>query len=70
MAEGAGKHSKGGQAPLLRLGTRVGQQVLGRAEGRTAFDGLSFPTRPLYSGRPWFLPATVAFYRWRDALGF
>jgi glycine/D-amino acid oxidase-like deaminating enzyme len=51
------------------LGMRVGQQVLGKAEGRTAFDGLGFPTRPLYSGRPWFLPATVAFYRWRDALG-
>lgn len=52
------------------LGTKVGQQVLGRAEGRTAFDGLSFPARPLYSGRPWFLPATVAFNRWRDSLGF
>jgi glycine/D-amino acid oxidase-like deaminating enzyme len=52
------------------LGMRLGQQVLGRAEGRTAFDDLSFPTRPLYSGRPWFLPASVAFYRWRDSLGF
>jgi len=52
------------------LGTRIGQQVLGRPEGRTAFDGVGFPTRPLYSGRPWFLPASVAFYRWRDALGF
>jgi len=51
------------------LGMRVGQQVLGKAEGRTAFDGLGFPTRPLYNGRPWFLPATVAFYRWRDTLG-
>jgi hypothetical protein len=52
------------------LGMRLGQQVLGRAEGRTAFDDLSFPTRPLYSGRAWFLPASVAFYRWRDSLGF
>ena len=52
------------------LGTRIGQQVLGRPEGRTAFDGVGFPTRPLYIGKPWFLPASVAFYRWRDALGF
>jgi len=52
------------------LGMRAGQKVLGRAEGRSAFDGIGFPTRPFYSGRPWFLPASVAFYRWRDALGF
>ncbi|MGD1877795.1 MAG: NAD(P)/FAD-dependent oxidoreductase [Kiloniellaceae bacterium] len=52
------------------LGTRTGQQILGRAEGHTAFDDIAFPTRPLYTGRPWFLPASVAFYRWRDALGF
>lgn len=48
------------------LGMRIGQRVLGRAEGRTAFDDLPFPTRPLYSGTPWFLPAVVAWYRWRD----
>lgn len=48
------------------LGMRLGQKVLGRKEGRTAFDDLPFPTRPLYSGTPWFLPATVAWYRWHD----
>ena len=52
------------------LGTRIGQQVLGRPEGRTALDAVTFQTRPLYNGRPWFLSASVAFYRWRDALGF
>ncbi len=45
------------------LGMRTGQKVLGLAEGRTAFDDLPFPTRPLYAGRPWFLPALVAWYR-------
>ncbi|MEX1234316.1 MAG: FAD-binding oxidoreductase [Roseovarius sp.] len=49
------------------LGMRMGQKVLGLAEGRTAFDDLPFPTRPFYTGRPWFLPAAVAWYRWRDA---
>jgi glycine/D-amino acid oxidase-like deaminating enzyme len=48
------------------LGMRTGQKVLGLAEGRTGFDGLPFPTRPLYAGRPWFLPAVVAWYRLRD----
>ena len=49
-------------------GMRLGQQVLGLAEGATGFDGLAFPTRPLYNGKPWFLGAAVAFYRWRDRL--
>jgi len=48
------------------LGMRLGQKVLGKPEGKTAFDNLPFPTRPLYTGAPWFLPATVAWYRWHD----
>lgn len=48
------------------FGTRIGQQVLGLSEGRTGLDNVKFPTRPLYTGKPWFLPATVAYYRWRD----
>ena len=48
------------------LGARAAQQVLGLPEGGTAFDKLTFETRPFYNGKPWFLPATVAYYRWRD----
>jgi glycine/D-amino acid oxidase-like deaminating enzyme len=50
------------------FGTRIGQQILGRAEGRTALDGLMFQTRPLYTGDPWFLGAAVAYYKLRDRL--
>ena len=50
------------------LGMRAGQKVLGLAQGRTAFDDLPHPTRPLYSGKPWFLPGAVAYYRWLDAM--
>ncbi|XDZ66510.1 NAD(P)/FAD-dependent oxidoreductase [Alphaproteobacteria bacterium LSUCC0684] len=50
------------------LGMRVGQKLLGLKEGTTAFDDLSFPTRPLYTGKPWFLPPMVAWYRWRDRM--
>lgn len=48
------------------LGMRTGQKVLGLAEGRTGFDEVVFKTRPLYTGTPWFLPASVMYYRWRD----
>ena len=48
------------------LGMRLGQQVTGLAEGKTAFDEVNFPTRPFYQGNPWFLPAMVSWYRWRD----
>lgn len=51
------------------FGMRIGQQVLGRAEGKTAFDGLSFQTRPFYYGNPWFLAPSILYYRWRDRRG-
>ena len=50
------------------LGTKVAQQLLGKNEGKTAFDGLSFQTRPLYTGNPWFLSASVEYFRMRDRL--
>jgi glycine/D-amino acid oxidase-like deaminating enzyme len=51
------------------LGMRIGQQLVGLREGRTAFDGLPFPTRPYYFGRPWFLAPSVFAYRVFDAVG-
>jgi glycine/D-amino acid oxidase-like deaminating enzyme len=51
------------------FGMRIGQQMAGRAEGRTALDGLPFPTRPYYRGTPWFLAPSVFVYRLADSLG-
>jgi glycine/D-amino acid oxidase-like deaminating enzyme len=51
-------------------GRKVGLRMAGAAGGETALDGLSFPTRPLYLGRPWFLPAAILAYRLRDRLGW
>ncbi|MGF1608616.1 MAG: NAD(P)/FAD-dependent oxidoreductase [Kiloniellales bacterium] len=48
------------------LGTRIGQQLLGLPEGRTALDQASFQSRPYYWGYPWFLAPSIAYYRWRD----
>lgn len=50
------------------LGFCLGQQLVGNPEGATAFDNLPFPTRPLYFGKPWFLPSVVRWYRFRDKL--
>ena len=58
------------QFPLAqRQTTAIGQQVLGVKEGTTALDGVNFQTRPLYTGKPWFLAPSVAYYRWRDNFG-
>jgi glycine/D-amino acid oxidase-like deaminating enzyme len=51
-------------------GRRAGLALVGDAAGRTALDGLPFATRPFYTGTPWFMPAAIAGYRLRDALGW
>jgi glycine/D-amino acid oxidase-like deaminating enzyme len=51
------------------FGKRIGQQMLGLAEGRTALDGLTFPSRPYYRANPWFLAPSVLVYRLIDAIG-
>jgi glycine/D-amino acid oxidase-like deaminating enzyme len=48
------------------LGMRLGQKVLGISEAQTAFDEVTFHTRPLYTGNPWFLSTMVRYYRWCD----
>ncbi len=50
------------------FGMRIGQQVLGKAEGKTALDNVPFQTRPLYTGNPWFLAPSVWWYRVLDRL--
>jgi glycine/D-amino acid oxidase-like deaminating enzyme len=51
------------------FGMRIGQQMAERREGRTALDGLAFPTRPYYRGKPWFLAPSVWAYRTLDRWG-
>ncbi len=50
------------------LGRKVALNVLGVPEANL-FDARNFPTRPLYYGRPWFLPTIMSYYGWRDRLG-
>ncbi|WP_424929786.1 NAD(P)/FAD-dependent oxidoreductase [Amaricoccus tamworthensis] len=51
------------------LGMKTGLAVLGDPEGTTGLEKTAFPPRPLYNGKPWFLPAAVEYYRLRDRLG-
>lgn len=51
------------------LGHKIALKVLGDAGGRTAFDDLTFETRPFYDGEPWFLAGAVLWYRFMDRYG-
>lgn len=48
------------------LGRQVAQKILGSAPRPSAFEGLRFKTRPLYAGKPWFLPVVGNWWRLRD----
>jgi glycine/D-amino acid oxidase-like deaminating enzyme len=57
-----------GAAMALYLGHKTGLRVLGSQEADNVFDTLNHPTRPLYYGKPWFLPFAIAYFGWRDSL--
>lgn len=59
----------GGVGMASYLGMRIGLKAAGREAAPSAFERLSFPTRPLYSGTPWFLAPSIMLYRLRDRFG-
>ena len=58
-----------GVAMANYLGYQTGLKVLGQADAENPFDA-DHPTRPLYTGNPWFLPPIVWYLDWRDRLRF
>jgi len=50
------------------LGCQVALKLVGKRMEPSAFDNLPFPTRPTYTGDPWFLPVVGGYYRFRDWL--
>lgn len=52
------------------LGMKIGHQVVGNPSGSTAFSQIPFPTRPFYTGNPWFLAPSIMAYRLRDRMPF
>src|SRR5271166_3788947 len=57
-----------GVAMMTYLGWQTARKIAGVANRQSAFDTEEFPTHPLYSGNPWFLPAIGGWYRLRDSV--
>ena len=55
-----------GVAMATWLGHQVALKIAGAANEKFALDDLPFPTRPFYSGDPWFLPIVGNWYKLRD----
>lgn len=52
------------------LGMKTGLSILAAEGAETGLQRIGFPTRPMYRGKPWFLPLAVEYYRLRDRLGW
>ena len=57
-----------GVSIMSYLGHQAALKMLSGSDRQCGHDGVPFPTRPTYSGDPWFLPAIGAYYKSRDAL--
>ena len=57
-----------GVALMPYLGHKLALKMLGRQDGKTAFDDLSFAAVPFYDGTPWFRPLMTWWFRARDRL--
>ncbi|WP_439594349.1 NAD(P)/FAD-dependent oxidoreductase [Falsiroseomonas sp.] len=57
-----------GVVGMTHFGRVAAQQILGGSNRVSAFARLSFPTRPFYTGQPWFMPFVGTAYQLRDRL--
>jgi glycine/D-amino acid oxidase-like deaminating enzyme len=55
-----------GVARASWLGHLIARRMLGEPTPPTAYEGLPMATRPLYRGKPWFLPYAILFYELMD----
>ncbi len=49
------------------LGMKAARRIMRAADAETVFADRPFPTVPLYSGRPWFVPWVMRAWDLRDA---
>ena len=57
-----------GVALMPYLGHKLALKILGKSEGRTAFDDIPFTAVPFYNGTAWFRPMMTWWFRARDTL--
>ncbi len=55
-----------GVARASWLGHKIAQRMLGVPDQSSVYASLPFRSRPLYYGKPWFLPLAVLLYEMRD----
>ncbi|MEI8145306.1 MAG: FAD-binding oxidoreductase [Alphaproteobacteria bacterium] len=55
-----------GVALMPYLGHKLALKVLGSSDGTTAYDGIEPKAVPFHNGKPWFLPAMTAWWRFQD----
>jgi glycine/D-amino acid oxidase-like deaminating enzyme len=48
------------------FGAKLALMIQGKKDGRSAFAETPFPTLPLYSGNPWFVPLAMRYFDWKD----
>jgi glycine/D-amino acid oxidase-like deaminating enzyme len=51
------------------IGRKAALSILGDSESETVFATFGFKGRPLYWGKPWFLPAVIGWYGLKDRFG-
>ena len=51
------------------LGMKAAHSIVGNSEAETAFAADDFVTKPLYFGKPWFLPMAYFWYSMKDRMG-
>ncbi|MGI4814299.1 MAG: NAD(P)/FAD-dependent oxidoreductase [Janthinobacterium lividum] len=57
-----------GVAMMNYLGYHLARKILDNGQASCVFDQVNFPTLPLYSGKPWFLPILATGYGILDRL--
>jgi len=48
------------------MGMKAALKIMGSQDAGTSFDALPFPTLPLYTGHPWFVPLVMKYFDWQD----
>lgn len=52
----------------IYLARQLSRKILGQDDHETAFDDLSFETKPFYNGTPWFMPVVLNWHNFLDQL--
>lgn len=52
----------------IYLARQLSRKILGEDDHGTAFDDLSFDSKPFYNGTPWFMPAVLNWHNFLDQL--